>query len=1440
MSRRKQEQFQTINVSGAMLPPDLLRKIASLNKDKDTKSRDRIPGLTPEIYHLPEGSKLNEAIARSWAVLQAHWRSFSEAREQLGDDDTGTSLTNDRWLLPLFKELEYGRLTNSDAPVIDEKTYAIKRFYNHTPIHLIGCNLPLDKRTKGAAGAATASPHAMVQEYINRSDDHLWAFLSNGLQLRILRDNVSLSRQAYVEFDLAAMMDGEIYADFALLWLLCHQSRVEAERPEDCWLETWSILAREAGTRVLNDLRKGVANAISALGAGFIGHPRNDQLRAKLQDTGELSKDDFYRQLLRIVYRLLFLFVAEDRNLLHPPDADESACNLYDAHYSTRRLRDMSEKLRGSKHADLWHSLSLVFAQLEEQGCDQLGLIGLGSFLWRSDSSPDLLGPHQLSGKAPAAGETPTDSPPINDPVLITNDDLLTAIRALAFVEQDRVLRAVDYRNLGSEELGSVYESLLELHPVMHVEAKSFELSTAAGNERKTTGSYYTPDSLVQCLLDSALDPVVTARLAEAKRISRASANPESFPDWFTSLPTADQQTALAAGYAQVAEQALLALKVCDPACGSGHFLIAAAHRLARHLARVRTGETEPSPADYQRALRDVISRSIYGVDINPMAVELCKVSLWMEAIDPGRPLTFLDHRIQCGNSLLGTTPALLTDGIPDDAFKPIEGDVKAFCSELKRDNKKQRKDRAAGQGTLFDPPYKLGNLPASFARLSTSGDDTVTDVAEKERLYASLVSGADYLNARLLADTWCSVFVWKKDESDLGRLCPTENDFRKIENNPHSILPHVGSEVRRLADQYQFFHWHLAFPDVFVLPEEAGQAENEQTGWSRGFDVVLGNPPWERIKLQEKEWFAERAPEISNANARDRRVLLDRLSETNPDLMFAFLNARRMAEGESHLVRDTARYPLCGRGDVNTYAIFAELNCSVVNRTGGVGCIVPSGIATDDTTKLFFQHLCTTRTLTSVFDFENRDAIFDGVHRSFKFALLTVNGIDRPSLTGSQFVFFAHNVQQVSEPHRRFELSASDISLINPNTRTCPVFRSRRDAELTKLVYRRVPALCSQTSDTDWNATFFKKMIDVGIHADLITHAAVKPSADHVGVYEAKMIWHFDHRAATYDGVSERNRERGNAESMTLGQLVCPNALPMQRTWVTEATFRDRMNGRPWKHHWFLSLRDVTNTTNERTAIFAIRPFLPSVDKLPSLFPQAEAEEIACLAGALSGFAFDYIARQKVGGTNLGGYIVEQLPFIRRSSFAQSNQPVFRQEWILPRVLELTYTAWDLDAFALDCGYDGPPFRWDEERRFLLRCELDAAYFHLYLGSPSEWGADNPELREMFPTPRDAVDYIMETFPIVKRKDIKRTTILDDSGEVTTEGHYITRDTILRIYDQMAESITTGQPYQTQLQPPPGPPTDEEGNFIPLANWDEANWPRHVHQPREAEVKNG
>lgn len=1372
----KNQQFQTIRTEGALLPPDILRRLASLKEE----------GLNPESFHLPPSTKLSEAISRSWNILRAHWQGFQEARVQLAEDDeTGTSVTNDRWLLPLFNELDYGRLVTEKAPEIDERVYPIERFYNNTPIHLIGCKLPLDRRTKGARGAATASPHSMVQEYLNRSDKHLWAFLSNGLQLRILRDNVSLSRQAFVEFDLEAMMEGEVYSDFSILWLLCHQSRVEADKSEECWLEKWSKLAREEGTRVLKDLRIGVAKAIEALGSGFIGHPRNDRLRTKLRD-GTLAGDDFYRQLLRIVYRLLFLFVAEDRELLHPHHASDKLRELYDKHYSTRRLRDLTLKIRGSKHSDLWHSLSLVFNALgKNEGCPELGLCGLGSFLWRNASTPDLLGPQQVENEAEEGA------------VLITNDDLLLAIRELAYVEQDRVLRAVDYRNLGSEELGSVYEALLELHPVMNIEARGFELLTAAGNERKITGSYYTPDSLVQCLLDSALDPVVQDRLKGKK--------------------------------GEEAEQVILDMKVCDPSCGSGHFLIAAAHRLARQLARIRTGESEPSPEDYQHALRDVISRCIYGVDINPMAVELCKVSLWIEAIEPGKPLSFLDGHIQCGNSLLGTTPALLAKGIPDDAFKSIEGDDSEVCSQLRKRNKRERQEHESGQGLLFDSGYNLGSLPDGFVQLAQERDDSILAVSKKEHHYSELLGSEEYQNARLLADLWCAVFVWVKDTSEVGKLCPTTHDFRRVEDDPKNLPSRLKSEVRELGEQYQFFHWHLAFPDVFVIDDPK---QNGITGWSGGFDILLGNPPWDKVQPEEQQFFSTSRPDIANASGAERKRLIAALSEEDNRLFLTWCRYKRAIEGFTKFVKSVPMHELSSQGRMNTYSLFLETAWRVCcTERGFAGLIVQTGLVTDDSNKHLFNALVQSGALRSVFDFENKENLFDGVHREQRFSLVTVGPVVMKEAP-IEFAFWLTQVAELRRSHRRFFLTPSDLRRMSPNTGACPTFKSRAEAEILRKMYQHGVLVEDQQDGISWPiqpTQFINMTSDSG---DFLTPQQANGKEELLPLYEGKLTFLYNHRYATFDDSEPEPILR----VVTAEERENPSFKIKPRYWLTRDAFHKHENSIDWKSGWFLTFHDIANPNNERTAIFSMVPRVPVGNSSPIILGKMNELQAMVLLSLGNSFAFDFASRRRIVSRHLNFFILKQLPAPNIGIFeippSWSNITLMR--FLLPRALELTFTAWDLLQLAMDCKYDGPPFRWDDERRFLIRCEMDAAFFHLYFGCQRSWADDKGALTELFPRPREAIEHILESFRTTKRNDIRESQITSAAGEVIQEGRYITKDTILDIYDKMQEAIDSGKPYQTRLDPPPGPPIDKNGNFIPISEWNQGDWPSHIHLPRD------
>src|SRR5216683_1367510 len=1278
MQKSQRSAFSSIRSEGALLPLDILQRIAQFDSS--------LRGLTAEAYHH-EGEKLNEVINEAWTHVLRAWHNFQAVRTGLSSSELGTALTRERWLLPLFAALDYGRLYTINPFEVEGKSYPISHAWQHTPIHLVGCNVDLDHMARSSSTGLRGSPYSLVQEFLNRSGDHLWGMVSNGLSLRLLRKNVSITRQAYVEFDLETIFQGENYADFVLLWLLCQQSRVEAERPAECWLEKWSRAAQEQGFRVLNKLRDGVEQTINILGGGFLAHSTNRVLRERLR-SGELHTQDYYRQVLRLVYRLIVLFVAEDREVLFHPQADEAARDRYTAFYSTERLRRLAEQRIGTRHSDLFRGLWLVMEKLgSDNACPELGLPSLNGFLFSHNAIPDLVGCE------------------------LTNHDLLEAVRSLAFTFEGRTRHVVDYKNLGPEELGSVYESLLEMHPVINLEAHTFELKFTSGNERKTSGSYYTPTSLIDCLLDSALEPV----LAEA----RAKSNPE---------------------------KTILNLKICDPACGSGHFLIAAAHRIAKRLAAVRTGNEEPGVDARRAALRDVVGHCIYGVDINPMAVELCKVNLWMEAIEPGKPLSFLDAHIQPGNSLLGATPALLARGIPDSAFEPIEGDDRKLCSEFKRKNKRERE----GNRTLFDPEGKpwehLGNLAVAMMRLEEMGDDTVEEVRRKQVLYEQLVKSSDYRNGRLLADAWCAAFVWKKNNEFAYPI--TEEIFRNIEKNPYSISSWMYDEIQRLREQYHFFYWHLAFPDVFRVPSASEQPENEQAGWSGGFDVVLGNPPWEHTELKEQEWFATRDPKIANAVGAERKRKIAALAIKDPVLYNSYLEALRDESGQSHFVRNSGRYPLCGSGRINTYAIFAETNRLIVGLRSRVGCIVQSGIATDDNTKGFFQDIIKSCSLVSLYDFDNISGIFPDVDSRYKFCLLTLVGKQSPTRGNAQFVFFAHSVDDLLDKERRFSLSLDDLMLINPNTQTCPVFRSRHDAELSMAIYRRVPVLLREfpTEENIWSLSFDQGRFNMTSDSHLFHtreqlegdgweiegNSFRKGNETYLPLYEGKMIGHFDHRFGDYDEDQTKTLDERHSD---------PAILSMPRYWIPASCITNLTNT---GLKALLVFRDIVRSTDVRTAIFSILPVVPCGDTLHTVILDSNHAPrypygIIYLAGCTSSFVLDYVARQKLNGTHLKPFNLKQLPVLPPSVYQETckwDSGTMLGYWILSHILELTYTAWDLEPFAKDCGYEGPPFRWDEERRFLLRCELDAAYFHLYrIG-------------------REDVDYIMETFLIVKRKD--------------------------------------------------------------------------------------
>ena len=1372
-----QTLFPGLSIIGGFLPPDMVQKLASDNKISAASQRNKSDDpyhLNPETFGLHKDKRLDQVTLQAWDNLQLHWRDFDGFRT--------TEKSLNKWLLPLFDQLGYGALNRATPLVIDDKSYPISHGHGPVPIHLVPYNTNLDVRVD-----RVGSPHGMTQEFLNRSKGHQFALISNGLTLRILRDNPRLTRASYLEFDLLTIFSSRCFATFDLLFRLAHATRFrpgdpapDSDQAADCIFESWIKKSGDEVVRARETLRLGVEQAIQSLGSGFLA----DRELLRKYKSGELTKTQIHHQLLRLVYRILFLLVAEDRGALHPPTAKPETRELYRHYYSLSRIRALSREIKGNVgHFDLFESFQITLAALgKPDGLPALGLPSLGG-LFDPGNMPDL-----NNARCP-------------------NFSFLEAMRALCTKLENNMRRLVDFNRLGSEEFGSVYESLLELLPVIQLtdHGAHYTIETLAGNERKTQGSYYTPACLIDSLLETALLPVIQAAIND--------------------------------GPAPTAPDRLLALRICDPACGSGHFLIGAARMVAKHLASLRVGD-EPSDAEQRHALREVVSRCIYGVDLDPDAIELAKIALWMEALEPGKPLSFLDQHLQVGNSLLGTTPNLILKGLPDDAFDPIAGDDKKHSSLFKKQNREQWQ-QYQGKGDLFEEAelgFHLGDMASGYKDLNTMADDTPEQMEAIAAAYARLKGEGQYRpSGHLLADAWTAAFVWRKDKGMEHAI--TVSLLQRIRKNPHDLAPWMFEEIQRLAKQYQFFHWHLAFPEVMNRG---------------GFDCILANPPWERVKLQEKEWFAQRHPRIANAaNAAARTRMIESLKIEDPKLFADFQEDLRKAGGESHLLRSSGLFPLCGRGDINVYTVFAELMRTVVHEQGRVGAVLPSGIATDDTTKFFFRDLMEKKALASLFDFENRKALFPGVHRSTKFCLITMGNGVKFLAQEATFVFFALNTNELNDPDKRFTLSSEDIALLNPNTRNCPIFRSGRDAELTKAIYRRVPVLIKEARDgqpeeNPWGikfSTMFHMSNDSHLfrtreqleeeHWELQGNIFRKAGEEYLPLYEAKMIHHYDHRWATYDGLDTRD--------FTLEEKQNPNRFVMGRYWVKDSDVQDALKNTGWNKKWLMGWRDITNTTNERTVIGGIFSKSAVGNKLPLMISSKMIKVPFIMINSVMGsLVFDFSSRQKIGGTTINFFLMKQFPVIAPSFFEITEWRTSKYFNIVSIVigwlLELTYTAWDLEPFAQDCNYHGPPFKWNEDRRFQIRCELDAAFFHLYLPSTKEgnWKpslisegnvkdeteAEFHSLKHAFPTPRHAVEHILESFPIVKRKD------------EAAFGEYRTKRVILEIYDAMQDAMVTGQPYQSPLDPPAGPPED------PLPEWKSGKpqpegWPSHIHPPR-------
>ena len=758
--------YPSIRIEGSIFSPDILDRL------------DDAVGQRPADFGLESNAKVKDEIARAWADAQDYWRIFQRKLENIKPDSAATTETRNNWIVPLLGLMGYQLEYQARGVELNGKNYPIShRVTNrgNTPVHVVGYREPSGLDRKAEKAVLRMSAHAMLQEYLNLQDE-LYGLVTNGRVLRLLRDSSRLIKLTYLEFDLDRIFTDGLFADFAVLYRLLHSSRLpsSSSAAAESLIERYHQDSLDSGARIRDGLSNAVEQAIRDFANGFLSHPNNTALKTAVM-SGAPKPEIYYQQLLRLIYRLLFLMVIEERDLVFPQNAPVGKRDIYYRYYSLQRLRRMSEKryLADKRKHDLWLSLQATFRLFEAGGPgNKLGIAALAGDLF-----------HQDAIKALAE-------------CTLGNDVILKCLRSLGLYQHPdtkQIIR-VNYAALNVEELGSVYEGLLKFDAGFDLINGTPVFTLQAGDD--DTQSHYTPDDLVQPLIKHSLDYLIADKLKEP--------NPQ---------------------------QALLSLRVADISCGSGHILLAAARRIATELAILRSGEDQPSPSALRAAVRDVIHECIYGVDLNPLAVELCKVALWLEAHVPGEPLNFLDHHIKCGNAIVGFVRREEVErGVPEEAFAAMPGDDKETGAVLRKENKKQRAEKKQASLNLSpEIERELEALPKQWDALAHLPERTPAEIEEKKRRFLDHMQSKNAWWLQQIASIPIAQFYLPKTSENKPKII-TDADFRAYWTGQRQAHEQAIAAAMEIASRKHFFHWFLEFPDII----ERG-----------GFDCILGNPPY-------------------------------------------------------------------------------------------------------------------------------------------------------------------------------------------------------------------------------------------------------------------------------------------------------------------------------------------------------------------------------------------------------------------------------------------------------------------------------------------------------------------------------------------------------------------------------------------------------------------
>ena len=1359
--------YTSIHIYGHLLSDDILHNIERDNTYEGNREQDFAMGIP-----------VSAAIDYVWSSLRNDWSFYKERANNerlVNKDPYGTRRARDlmeRLLQSLGYTLDRQATNIEVAGTGYDITYTCQQL-GKMPFIVIGEGIhadgsidtldkcSLDYRAKG--GMRKKSAHATMLEYLNATEN-VYGIISNGQIVRLIRNSGQLVKLTYIEFDLRRMLEEDKYTEFCLMFRLLHASRFHINGDEPCVMERWFNMSIESGNRIRNGLSLAVQKTMETIGNAVLtseGKGNEDLRKAFTEGTMDATK--LNKELIHFIYRLLFLFIIEERGLVYQipdsPDAPnyKQLCewqDIYKKFYAASRLRHLSELayLKQRQYFDLWQGLMDTFHLFEPDTFgERLGIKPLGGVLFGRETL------HWLKQ------------------CQVSNLDVLTAFSALNEFTDERQQRVkINYSSLDVEEFGSVYEGILEMRPFVQpgVAASDWQFGFVGGLDRQSTSSYYTRPDLVQNLIKTTLEPVIKEKIA--------------------AQTTTEEKI-----------KALLNMKVCDAASGSGHIVLAMARTIAWYICTLRTGEDNPASLDYRQALREVISRCVYAVDYNPDAVELCKVVLWIEGYCAGKPLSFLDHHIRCGNSVLGVSDLqMLIDGVPD---KALTADGKDTLKALKKMNQEAVK---AVNGTLDNEPtlgledsFGVENMSAAQIGLADKirfinhlPEDTLEEEIIKQERWKELMESARVDCLRRACDIYTCAFYHtvQKDElykdnggSNKELILEAEVPYTKTvmralqEINAMECLEKgkplptfyrqlsadFKTEVKRMADEQRFFHWCVEFPEVFAA--------------NKGFDVMCGNPPWDKIKVEDKKWFEShgRADIVNAGTASQRKEAIETLQTSDPTLYKEYAKALADAEALSRFARLAGRFDLTATGDIDLYPMFAELCLSFSKEAWGL--VLPTGIAVNDSNKAFFSKLIDENRLVSLYDFENKEGLFD-IHRMFKFCLLVASKPqDKPRIVKGGF--YLNRLDHLLDPRRIYSLQTSDFARLNPNTKTCPVFRTSRDAKLTAKIYRNSTILYNEvTGENPWNVKFarmldmsndsylfrtYAQLTELGATLNGTTFTTVDGET-YVPLYEGKMIWHYNHHYGSWP----IEGERPNSINMpSEAELENPDSCIMPWYWVPLSAVNDRLvkydkDGNivwEWKHKWMLGYRCVARSVDIRTFICSPIPNAIGVGHSATLlYAERGTMPVASLCAMMSSLTFDFAVRQKVGGINMSTFFVKQFPVLTPDQIPSAMQ------WqIVKRVAELCYFNHDMDGWAselwdemneeqraelLQLGAQ-QPWIYDPERRAILQAELDAIFAHLY-------GLNTEDFRYIL-DPEDVCGKgcINETFRVLKDNEIRQ-----------------------------------------------------------------------------------